>query len=180
MNRNLILSALLSCGLSATAMAETTGGTNKDTENSTMKPTETSVKIDETSVKLNKAGQESSGCQVGRLANALSRFSIGGYGEAVMSRNFYSQHFNRYRDPQTYKDDPSHGRFDLPHVTLNLGYDFGHGWTMGMEIEFEHGGTENAVEIDADESGEYEAETERGGEVALEQFWNFPISCVRP
>ena len=30
---------------------------------------------------------------------------------------------------------------------------------------------ENAVEIDADESGEYEAETERGGEVALEQFW---------
>ena len=171
MNRNLILSALLSCGLSATAMAETTGGTNKDTENSTMKPTETSVKIDETSVKLNKAGQESSGCQVGRLANALSRFSIGGYGEAVMSRNFYSQHFNRYRDPQTYKDDPSHGRFDLPHVTLNLGYDFGHGWTMGMEIEFEHGGTESAVEIDADESGEYEAETERGGEVALEQFW---------
>ena len=87
--------------------------------------------------------------------NALSRLSVGGYGEAVMSRNFYSQHFNRYRDPLTYKDDKSHGRFDLPHVTLNLGYDFGRGWTMGMEIEFEHGGTESAVEIDADESGEY-------------------------
>lgn len=103
--------------------------------------------------------------------NALSRLSVGGYGEAVMSRNFYSQHFNRYRDPLTYKDDKSHGRFDLPHVTLNLGYDFGRGWTMWMEIEFEHGGTESAVEIDADESGEYEAETEKGGEVALEQFW---------
>lgn len=103
--------------------------------------------------------------------NALSCLSVGGYGEAVMSRNFYSQHFNRYRDPLTYKDDKSHGRFDLPHVTLNLGYDFGRGWTMGMEIEFEHGGTESAVEIDADESGEYEAETEKGGEVALEQFW---------
>lgn len=103
--------------------------------------------------------------------NALSRLSVGGYGEAVMSRNFYSQHFNRYRDPLTYKDDKSHGRFDLPHVTLNLGYDFGRGWTMGMEIEFEHGGTESAVEIDADESGEYEAETEKGGEVALEQLW---------
>ena len=103
--------------------------------------------------------------------NALSRLSVGGYGEAVMSRNFYSQHFNRYRDPLTYKDDKSHGRFDLPHVTLNLGYDFGRGWTMRMEIEFEHGGTESAVEIDADESGEYEAETEKGGEVALEQFW---------
>lgn len=103
--------------------------------------------------------------------NAQSRLSVGGYGEAVMSRNFYSQHFNRYRDPLTYKDDKSHGRFDLPHVTLNLRYDFGRGWTMGMEIEFEHGGTESAVEIDADESGEYEAETEKGGEVALEQFW---------
>lgn len=103
--------------------------------------------------------------------NALSRLSVGGYGEAVMSRNFYSQHFNRYRDPLTYKDDKSHGRFDLPHLTLNLGYDFGRGWTMGMEIEFEHGGTESAVEIDADESGEYEVETEKGGEVALEQFW---------
>ena len=108
---------------------------------------------------------------VSRANNALSRLSIGGYGEAVMSRNFYSQHFNRYRDPATYKDDKSHGRFDLPHVTLNLGYNFGKGWTMGMEIEFEHGGTESAVEIDADESGEYEAEVERGGEVALEQFW---------
>lgn len=106
-----------------------------------------------------------------KTENALSRLSVGGYGEAVMSRNFYSQHFNRYRDPLTYKDDKSHGRFDLPHVTLNLGYDFGRGWTMGMEIEFEHGGTESAVEIDADESGEYEAETEKGGEVALEQFW---------
>ena len=106
-----------------------------------------------------------------KIAKAFSRLSIGGYGEAVMSRNFYSQHFNRYLDPETYKNDKSHGRFDLPHVTLNLGYDFGKGWTMGMEIEFEHGGTESAVEIDPDESGEYEAETERGGEVALEQFW---------
>jgi hypothetical protein len=52
-----------------------------------------------------------------------------------------------------------------------MGYDFGSGWSMGMEVEFEHGGTESAVEVDADESGEYEAEVEKGGEVALEQFW---------
>ena len=99
------------------------------------------------------------------------RLTIGGYGEAVMTRNFYSDHFNRYRFPEQHKDDGSHGQFDLPHVVLNIGYDFGRGWTMGSEIEFEHGGTESAVEIDADESGEYEAEIERGGEVALEQFW---------
>ena len=100
-----------------------------------------------------------------------SRLSLGGYGEAVMTRNFYSDNIYRYTRANDHKDDPSHGRFDLPHVTLNIGYDFGHGWTMGSEIEFEHGGTESAVEMDADEAGEYEAETEKGGEVALEQFW---------
>lgn len=52
-----------------------------------------------------------------------------------------------------------------------MGYDFGHGWTFGTEVEFEHGGNETAVEVEAEESGEYEAETEKGGEVALEQFW---------
>lgn len=102
---------------------------------------------------------------------ALSRFSLGGYGEAVMTRNFYSQSFNRYNAPERYKNDKSHGRFDLPHVTFSLGYDFGKGWTMGSEVEFEHGGNETAVEIEAEESGEYEAETEKGGEVALEQLW---------
>lgn len=106
-----------------------------------------------------------------KVEKALSRLTLGGYGEAVMSRNFYSQSFNRYNAPARYKDDKSHGRFDLPHVTLNLGYDFGHGWTLGTEVEFEHGGNETAVEVEAEESGEYEAETEKGGEVALEQFW---------
>lgn len=110
-------------------------------------------------------------CANAQSDSTKTRLSLGGYGEAVMTRNFYSQHFNRYADPETYKNDKGHGRFDLPHVTINLGYDFGRGWTMGSEIEFEHGGTESAVEIDADESGEYEAETEKGGEVALEQFW---------
>lgn len=109
--------------------------------------------------------------RMSKVEKALSRLSLGGYGEAVMSRNFYSQSFNRYNAPARYKDDNSHGRFDLPHVTFNLGYDFGHGWTFGTEVEFEHGGNETAVEVEAEESGEYEAETEKGGEVALEQFW---------
>ncbi len=100
-----------------------------------------------------------------------SHLSLGGYGEAMMTRNFYSDNIYRYTRASDHKDDGSHGRFDLPHVTLNIGYDFGHGWSMGSEIEFEHGGTESAVELDADEAGEYEAETEKGGEVALEQFW---------
>lgn len=99
-----------------------------------------------------------------------SRLSIGGYGEVAFSRNFFSDNYLRYSKPELYKND-QHGRFDIPHVVIFLGYDFGRGWSMGSEIEFEHGGTESAVEIEAEEGGEYESEIERGGEVALEQFW---------
>jgi hypothetical protein len=73
--------------------------------------------------------------------------------------------------PESHKNDPSHGRFDLPHVVFFVGYDFGKGWRVNSEIEFEHGGTESAMEVEAEEGGEYEQEVERGGEVALEQFW---------
>lgn len=102
----------------------------------------------------------------------LRRLTLGGYGEAVVSRNFYSDSYLRYsgNNISAHKDD-THGRFDLPHVVIFLGYDFGKGWSMGSEIEFEHGGTESAVEIETHEAGEYESEIERGGEVALEQFW---------
>ena len=102
---------------------------------------------------------------------AESRLTIGGYGEAVYTRNFFSDKYLRYTDAEAYKNDRGHGRFDLPHAVVWLGYDFGRGWTLGTEIEFEHGGTGSAVEIEEEEAGEYEAEIERGGEVALEQFW---------
>lgn len=100
-----------------------------------------------------------------------SRLTIGGYGEAVASWNFYSDKYLRYTDAETYKNDNGHGRVDIPHVVIWLGYDFGKGWSMGSEIEFEHGGTGNTIEIEEEEAGEYETEVERGGEVALEQFW---------
>ncbi len=100
-----------------------------------------------------------------------SRLTIGGYGEAVYTRTFYSDNVFRYSHPDRYKDSPGYGRVDLPHVVINLGYDFGHGWTVGTEIEFEHGGNEVAIEMEAEETGEFEHEIERGGEVALEQFW---------
>lgn len=99
------------------------------------------------------------------------RLTLGGYGEAVMSRMFYSNNYKRYTDASKYKDADGFGQFDLPHVVFFVGYDFGNNWTLGSEIEFEHGGTESAVEIEEEETGEYESEIERGGEVALEQFW---------
>lgn len=102
-----------------------------------------------------------------------NRLQIGGYGEAAYSRNFYSDSPFKYTsaDITQYKDDPSHGRFDIPHAVIYLNYDFGKGWKLGTEIEFEHGGTGGAVEKEGEEGGEWEVETEKGGEVELEQFW---------
>ena len=100
-----------------------------------------------------------------------NRLSVGGYGEVALSREYFSDHVNRYSSPQNYKNDPSHGKFDIPHAVIYLGYDFGKGWTLGTEIEFEHTGTGSAIENEADEAAEWELEQEKGGEVELEQFW---------
>ncbi|MBQ6211255.1 MAG: hypothetical protein IJK42_16040 [Prevotella sp.] len=100
-----------------------------------------------------------------------NRLSVGGYGEVAMSRNFYSDHVSRYSQPEQHKNDPSHGKFDIPHAVIYLGYDFGKGWSFGTEVEFEHGGTGIAYEKEDEEGGEWEQETEKGGEVELEQFW---------
>lgn len=99
------------------------------------------------------------------------RLSIGGYGEVALSRNFYSDAGKRYSNATAYKNAPDHGRFDIPHAVIYLGYNFGKGWTMGTEIEFEHGGTGLSIEYEAEEAIEYEQEVEKGGEVELEQFW---------
>ena len=101
----------------------------------------------------------------------VSRLSVGGYGEANFTRNFFSDHVSRYSQPEAHKDDPSHGRFDIPHAVIYLGYDFGKGWSFGTEVEFEHGGAGIAYEKEDEEGGEWEQETEKGGEVELEQFW---------
>ena len=91
--------------------------------------------------------------------------TIGGYGEAVYKYNFYSDNMFRYSHADKYADSKGHGRVDLPHAVFMMSYDFGKGWTFNAEIEFEHGGTESAVEVEAEETGEFEKEIERGGGV---------------
>lgn len=98
------------------------------------------------------------------------RLSVGGYGEVALTRNFYSDNVYRYSNASAHKGE-QHGRFDIPHAVIYLGYDFGKGWKMQTEIEFEHLGTGTEIEKEFEEAGEWEAETERGGEVELEQFW---------
>ena len=99
------------------------------------------------------------------------QLTIGGYGEAAFTRNFFSDNVYRYSRPVEYANDPSHGRFDIPHAVIYIGYDFGKGWSLQTEIEFEHAGTGSAVEKEFTEAGEWESEIEQGGEVELEQFW---------
>ena len=108
--------------------------------------------------------------------DASHRLSIGGYGEIALTRNFYSDNVYRYSSAAAHKGE-QHGRFDVPHAVIYLGYDFGKGWSMQTEIEFEHGGSGGAVEKEFEEAGEWETETEKGGEVALEQFWIQKIVC---
>ena len=114
--------------------------------------------------------QESAGDSVMQHAGG-KRLTVGGYGEINYSRNFYSDHVSRYSQPEEHKNDPSHGRVDIPHAVIYLGYDFGRGWTFGTEIEFEHGGNGLAYEKEDEEGGEWEQEVEKGGDVELEQFW---------
>ena len=77
--------------------------------------------------------QESAGDSVMSHARG-NRLSIGGYGEIAYGRNFFSDHVSRYSQPELHKDDPSHGRFDIPHAVIYMGYDFGKGWSFGTEI----------------------------------------------
>lgn len=103
-------------------------------------------------------------------AEAQERFTVGGYGEVALTRNYYSDNVYRYSSAAAHIGE-KHGRFDIPHAVIYLGYDFGRGWSVQTEIEFEHTGSGGAVEKEFEEAGEWETEIEKGGEVALEQFW---------
>ena len=87
---------------------------------------------------------------------SLGTLTIGGYGEAVYKYNFFSDNVFRYSHAANYTDSKGHGRVDLPHAVIMLGYDFGHGWSFNTEIEFEHGGNGLAYEKEDEEGGEWE------------------------
>ena len=100
--------------------------------------------------------------------DGYSRFRFGGYGEAVASFKDYGM--NRYYGALDGNTKDHRNTIAIPRFVLALDYKFTPKWILGAEIEFEAGGTGNAVEIENSENGEYETEIEKGGEVALEQF----------
>ena len=116
---------------------------------------------------LEKKTADDNAATTEQVESTKHRLTIGGYGEAVASRMFYSNNYKRYTNADLYKNDKGYGQFDLPHVVIYMGYDFGKGWSLGTEIEFEHGGTESAVELDEEETGGEESDIERGGAGAL-------------
>ena len=112
--------------------------------------------------------QNSDAPQEKEKADEYTKFRVGGYGEILF------QHMNygpwRYAGDGSGSGHDKRSQFSVPRFVIAINYKFGHGWELGSEIEFEYGGTGAAIEHEYTESGEYETEIEKGGEVALEQF----------
>lgn len=104
---------------------------------------------------------------VSSSSNDFSRFRFGGYGE--MAASYMDYDFSRVGANGS--DKMNRGSISIPRFVLAFDYKFSPKWVLSSEIEFEYGGTGAAREIEwIEENGEYEAEIEKGGEVALEQF----------
>lgn len=100
--------------------------------------------------------------------NSYKKFRLGSYGEILYQFMDYGK--DRYNNPQ---GSPKENRssISIPRLILELDYKFTNNLEFVTEIEFEHGGTGSALELEYEEMGEYEMEVEKAGEVVLEQFW---------
>ncbi len=98
----------------------------------------------------------------------FEKFRLGGYGEMLV--NFKNYGINRFYGGKSGNTKTHRTTISIPRFVLALDYKFTDKWLLGAEIEFEAGGTGQAVELENTENGEYETEIEKGGEVALEQF----------
>lgn len=95
-----------------------------------------------------------------------AKFDLRGYG----ALNYYNY---EYDTDVNLKD-----KIDLERVNFYLGYQYNDWIRFQSEIEFEHGGTGSALDLDTQEEfGEYESEIEAGGEVKIEQaFIEFGVA----
>lgn len=100
--------------------------------------------------------------------DSYNKFRMGGYGE--MLAQFKNYGINRFYGGSTGNTETNRNTVSIPRFVLAMDYNFTSKWSLGAEIEFEAGGTGQAIEIENSENGEYETEIEKGGEVALEQF----------
>ena len=88
------------------------------------------------------------------------KFRFGGYGEMAASYKDYD--FNRFKHSSG-SPKRNRGEISIPRFVLAFDYKFSPKWILGLEIEFEYGGTGVAREIEwFEENGEYETEIEKG------------------
>jgi hypothetical protein len=93
--------------------------------------------------------------------------SLSGYGEIGFS--FYDHGADQSREGGALDDRRL--EFDTTRLVAVLEGELPAGVEVEAEVEFEHGGTGAAKEIEYDEFGEFESEVEKGGEVVIEEFY---------
>ena len=100
--------------------------------------------------------------------DTFDRFRVGGYGELMAAFKNYG--INRFNGTQQGNSHIHRGTISIPRFTIAGDYKWNRRWRLGLEIEFENGGTGTVYELENTENGEYETEIEKGGEVVLEQL----------
>ena len=100
--------------------------------------------------------------------NGPLTLSLGGYGD--MQADFYS--YDESSDVSEGSRGQSRSTFDTQRFVMELEAKHeSSDLEIEAEIEFEHGGTGSALELEADEFGEFESEIEKGGEVIVEELY---------
>ncbi len=94
-------------------------------------------------------------------------FDLSGYMELDFSAHDYAP--NRNRTGGSKKDFRL--IFDQTRLALDLEVKTNFGMKVVAEVEFEHGGTGSALELEYEEFGEFEQEVEAGGEVIVEELF---------
>ena len=82
---------------------------------------------------------------------SYDKFRFGGYGEILFQYMDYGP--DRYNYPDGAQPD-SGGRADIPRVVFSFDFRFLKDFVFSTEIEFEHGGTGSALELEYEEFGE--------------------------
>ncbi|MBC7531414.1 MAG: hypothetical protein H7318_07535 [Oligoflexus sp.] len=95
-------------------------------------------------------------------------FEFSGYGELVMT--YFDFGPNQKASPKGSKRD-QRLLLDTRRFSLEVEGELARGFTFEAELEVEHGGTGSAVELEYEEAGEYENETEKGGEIVFEKLF---------
>ena len=77
--------------------------------------------------------------------DSFDRFRVGGYGELVAAFKNYG--INRFNGTQQGNSHIHRGTISIPRFTIAGDYKWNRRWRLGLEIEFENGGTGTVYEL---------------------------------